>query len=131
MNGTVHIIGGSPSSASSTIDNVFAAFTITKKTGNGTISSTPTSIDGTCHKKICARNYRKDFCQSDFEIIDGLQSNQMDSNSVAIYIDNEFNLVDSTHEVIKLLTYNSEKTYVLRRLSLVETIYDYEKRYLY
>lgn len=96
--------------------------TTTSKTTNGNLSSIygTMPIDDECYYKICAKNYRKEFCQIDFKIIDKLQSNQFDSNCVTIFIDDEFTYVDSTHEMIKLLTNTSEKAFILHRLSDID-----------
>lgn len=51
-----------------------------------------------------AQKNRREFCENDFKIIEAIQSNQMDTESVAIFIDDKFDLVYRKLEVFRFVS---------------------------
>lgn len=61
-----------------------------------------------------AQKNRREFCENDFKIIEAIQSNQMDTESVAIFIDDEFDLVYGKVEVFRFVA--NRKAFFVKNL---------------
>lgn len=66
-----------------------------------------------------AQKNHSEFCENDFKIIEAIQSNQMDTESVAIFIDDKFDFVDRKLEIFRFVA-NGKAFFVKNLMDIAE-----------